>query len=392
MTERILFVDDESNVLNAIKRQLTNKFCIDTATAPQEALKAVSQNGLYAVVVSDLRMPVMDGIQFLSKVRDISPDTIRMMLTGNADMDTAIKAINEGSVFRFLTKPCTEDELINVLNNGLKQYRLVTAEKELLEKTLRGGIEVMTDLLSMANPEAFGRSLRISRTVTEIGSRLGVSDLWKLDTAAMLSQIGWLLLPSNTLIKLYDGKKLTSVETKTLNMNPKISSDLIKNIPRMEQVAEIILYQNKHFDGSGQPDDKRWGKLIPLGSRILKVAFDFDLLVAQGIAKGNAFIQMHDRAGWYDPEVMEALEKVVGLEKDFQVREVKVIELKAHMVLDQDVRSTTGQLLISRGRPLNAVALSRLRYFERNSSIQQPIRVLVPIQVKKNIPNTDKRY
>lgn len=392
MTERILFVDDESNVLNAIKRQLTNKFCIDTATAPQEALKAVSQNGLYAVVVSDLRMPVMDGIQFLSKVRDISPDTIRMMLTGNADMDTAIKAINEGSVFRFLTKPCTEDELINVLNNGLKQYRLVTAEKELLEKTLRGGIEVMTDLLSMANPEAFGRSLRISRTVTEIGSRLGVSDLWKLDTAAMLSQIGWLLLPSNTLIKLYDGKKLTSVETKTLNMNPKISSDLIKNIPRMEQVAEIILYQNKHFDGSGQPDDKRWGKLIPLGSRILKVALDFDLLVAQGIAKGNAFIQMHDRAGWYDPEVMEALEKVVGLEKDFQVREVKVIELKAHMVLDQDVRSTTGQLLISRGRPLNAVALSRLRYFERNSSIQQPIRVLVPIQVKKNIPNTDKRY
>lgn len=389
MTERILFVDDESNVLNAIKRQLTNKFCIDTATAPQEALKAVSQNGLYAVVVSDLRMPVMDGIQFLSKVRDISPDTIRMMLTGNADMDTAIKAINEGSVFRFLTKPCTEDELINVLNNGLKQYRLVTAEKELLEKTLRGGIEVMTDLLSMANPEAFGRSLRISRTVTEIGSRLGVSDLWKLDTAAMLSQIGWLLLPSNTLIKLYDGKKLTSVETKTLNMNPKISSDLIKNIPRMEQVAEIILYQNKHFDGSGQPDDKRWGKLIPLGSRILKVALDFDLLVAQGIAKGNAFIQMHDRAGWYDPEVMEALEKVVGLEKDFQVREVKVIELKAHMVLDQDVRSTTGQLLISRGRPLNAVALSRLRYFERNSSIQQPIRVLVPIHVKK-MRNPDK--
>ena len=391
MTERILFVDDEPNVLDAIKRQLANKFRIDTVTAPQEALEKVSQNGSYAVVVSDLRMPVMDGIQFLSKVRDISPDTIRMMLTGNADLDTAIKAVNEGSVFRFLTKPCAEDELISVLNVGLKQYRLVTAEKELLEKTLRGGIEVMTDLLSMANPEAFGRSLRVNRAVAEIASQLGVSDLWQLDTAAMLSQIGWLLLPSYTLLKLYDGRKLTSVETKTLNMNPKISADLIKNIPRMEQVAEIILYQNKHFDGSGQPDDKRWGELIPLGSRILKVALDFDLLEAQGISKGDALTQMYDRNGWYDLEILDALEKVVvGLEKDFQVREVKVFELKARMILDQDVRSTTGQLLISRRRQLNAVSLRRLRYFEQNSSIQQPIRVLVPIRVKK-MPNTNKR-
>jgi response regulator RpfG family c-di-GMP phosphodiesterase len=388
MTERILFVDDEPNVLNAIKRQLSNRFRIEMATTPQQALKAVTQNGSYAVVVSDLRMPVMDGIQFLSKVRDISPDTIRMMLTGNADLDTAIKAVNEGNVFRFLTKPCAEKELINVLNNGLKQYRLVTAEKELLEKTLRGGIEVMTDLLSMANPEAFGRSLRISRTVTEIASQLGESDLWKLDTAAMLSQIGWLLLPSYTLKKLYSGKKLGSVETKTLNMNPRISADLIKNIPRLEPVAEIILYQNKHFDGTGQPDDKRWGELIPLGSRILKVALDFDLLETQGITKGDALTQMHDRTGWYDPEVMEALKKVVGFEKDFQIREVKVIELKAHMILDQNVRSTKGQLLISRGRQLNAVALSRLRYFERNSSIQQPIRVLVPIQ-RSNVSNLE---
>jgi hypothetical protein len=97
---------------------------------------------------------------------------------------------------------------------------------------------------------------------------------------------------------------------------------------------------------------------------------------------------MHDRTGWYDPEVMEALKKVVGFEKDFQIREVKVIELKAHMILDQNVRSTKGQLLISRGRQLNAVALSRLRYFERNSSIQQPIRVLVPIQ-RSNVSNLE---
>ena len=389
MTERILFVDDEPNVLSAIKRQLANKFRIDTANEPQEGLKAVSQNGSYAVVVSDLRMPVMDGIQFLTKVREVSPDTIRMMLTGNADLTTAIQAVNEGSVFRFLTKPCAEAELINVLNIGLQQYRLVTAEKELLEKTLKGGIEVMTDLLSMANPEAFGRSLRISRIVTEIAARLGVTDIWRLDTAAMLSQIGWLLLPAHTLRKIYEDKDLPAEEIKTLNMNPMISADLIKNIPRMEEVAEIILYQNKHFDGSGQPEDKRWGKLIPLGSRILKVALDFDLLEVRGVTRANALEQMNDSEGWYDPEVMKALEKVIGIEKDFQVREVKIAGLKTHMILDQDVLSTKGQLVISKGRELNDIALKRLRFFAQNSNIQEPIRVLVPVQEQKDCSDAD---
>jgi response regulator RpfG family c-di-GMP phosphodiesterase len=390
MTEQILFVDDEPNVLNAIKRQLADKFRIDTVSAPQEGLKMLSQNGAYAVVVSDLRMPVMDGIQFLKRVREIYPQTIRMMLTGNADLNTAIKAVNEGSVFRFLTKPCGQKELINVLKIGLRQYRLVTAEKELLEKTLKGGIEVMTDLLSMANPEAFGRSLRISRIVTKIASRLEVSDIWQLETAAMLSQIGWFLLPTHTLRKLYDGRNLTADETRTLDINPKISADLIKNIPRMDEVAEIILYQNKHFNGSGLPDDKRWGKLIPMGSRILKVALDFDLLEARGITKGDAIARMHDQTGRYDPEVMEALENVVGIEKDFQVKKVKVFELKSYMILDEDVRSSKGQLLISKGRQLNDVALRRLRYFERNSSIEEPIRVLVPIQLQKKSPKQKK--
>lgn len=383
MTERIIFVDDEPNVLSAIKRQIADKFHIDTVNAPQEGLKAISQNGSYAVVVSDLRMPVMDGIQFLTKVREKSPNTIRMMLTGNADLETAIKAVNEGSVFRFLTKPCAAAELINVLNIGLQQYRLVTAEKELLEKTLKGGIEVMTDLLSMANPEAFGRSLRISRLVTEIATRLGVNDVWRMETAAMLSQIGLLLLPAHTMRKLYEDKDLTADETKNLNMNPMISADLIKNIPRMEEVADIILYQNKNYDGSGEPVDKRRGKYIPLGSRILKVALDFDLLEVKGVTRANALAQINENKRWYDPEVIKGLEKIIGIEKDFQIRQMRVCELKKHMILDQEVRSTKGQLLISKGRELNSVALKRLRFFDRNSSIQEPIRVLVPVQVEK---------
>ena len=381
---RILFVDDEPNVLNAIRRQLGNKFKLEIAVGPKEGLAAVKEKGPFAVVVSDLRMPLMDGIQFLAKVREMSPDTVRMMLTGNADLKAAIKAVNEGNVFRFLTKPCTEKELISVLTVGLEQYRLVTAEKELLEKTLKGGIEVMTDLLSMANPEAFGRSLRIRRYVTEIATKLMVSNLWQLETAAMLSQIGWFLLPAHTMQKLFSGKSLSPEETKTLTMNPMISADLINNIPRMEAVAEIILYQEKHYDGSGQPEDKRRGDAIPLGARILKVALDFDLLEAKGVMPGKALAELRSRDGWYDPEVLEAMEQVVGVEKNYQVREAAFSELRAHMILEEDLCSLKGQLLISKGRELNEVALNRLKLFYQNSGIQEPVRVLVPVLIEKD--------
>jgi response regulator RpfG family c-di-GMP phosphodiesterase len=389
MMNRILFVDDEPNVLNAIKRQLRNKFQFETAGSSREGLAAVNGKGPFAVVVSDLRMPLMDGIQFLSRVREMAPDTVRMVLTGNADLNTAIEAVNQGNVFRFLTKPCADDVLVKVLTIGLEQYRLITAEKELLEKTLKGGIEVMTDLLSMANPEAFGRSLRIRRYVAEIASKLMVSNIWQLETAAMLSQIGWFLLPAQTMQKLYNGQSLNPEEAKTLTMNPMISADLINNIPRMEEMAEIILYQEKHYDGSGQPEDTRRGNAIPLGARILKVALDFDLLEAKGVMRGKALAELGGRDGWYDPEVLQAMAKVIGIEKNYKVREAAFSELRAHMILDQDLCSSKGQLLISKGRELNEVVLKRLKHFSRNSGVREPVRVLIPVRIEKDMAATN---
>jgi response regulator RpfG family c-di-GMP phosphodiesterase len=293
-------------------------------------------------------------------------------------------------VFRFLTKPCDEKDLISVLNVGLDQYRLVTAEKELLEKTLKGGIEVMTDLLSMANPEAFGRSLRIRRYAVEIADKLAVTSKWQLETAAMLSQIGWFLLPAHTMQKLYTGKSLSTEETKTLMMNPTISADLIKNIPRMEEVAEIILYQDKHYDGSGQPENKCQGNAIPLGARILKAALDFDLLEVKGVMRAKALAERRDRSGWYDPQVLQAMEKVIGVERNYKVRDAVFSELRANMILDEDLRASKGQLLISKGRELNEVVLKRLKHFQQNSGIREPVRVLVPVRTEEDPAAGDK--
>src|SRR5829696_4359 len=138
MIGKILCVDDERNVLEAYQRSLRKEFHIEIATSGAEGLAAVESQGPYAVIVSDMRMPGMDGIRFLAKVKEKAPDSVRIMLTGNADQQTAIEAVNEGNIFRFLTKPCPPETLAKALSAGLQQYWLVVAEKELLEKTLSG--------------------------------------------------------------------------------------------------------------------------------------------------------------------------------------------------------------------------------------------------------------
>jgi DNA-binding NtrC family response regulator len=157
MTDKILFVDDEPAVLDGYKRMLRREFEVDTAVCGQQGLAEISNHGPYAVVISDMRMPEMNGAQFLSQVRQTAPDTVRMLLTGYSDMDAAMSAVNEGNIFRFLTKPCEKDLLGKAITAGLMQYRLVTAEKDLLENTLMGSIKVLTDVLSAVSPEAFGR-------------------------------------------------------------------------------------------------------------------------------------------------------------------------------------------------------------------------------------------
>jgi DNA-binding NtrC family response regulator len=139
----------------AMERQFRKQFEIRTAVGPVLGLQAIAEAGPFAVVVSDLRMPVMDGVEFLTRVRAISPDSVRVMLTGQADMDAAIAAVNQGNIFQFLTKPCPAATLTRALNSALEQHRLITAERELLEQTLRSSVGVLSEILSLVNPLGF---------------------------------------------------------------------------------------------------------------------------------------------------------------------------------------------------------------------------------------------
>ena len=172
--DKILFVDDESSVLSGYQRVLHREFEVSIALGGEQGLASIRTNGPFAVVISDMRMPGMNGAQFLSQVRQKVPDTVRMLLTGYTDLNAAMDAVNEGNIFRFLTKPCEKELLVKAIVSGVEQYRLVRIEKELLEKTLMGCIMVLMDVLSAASPEAFGKSRRIAHYVRHLVLKLGL--------------------------------------------------------------------------------------------------------------------------------------------------------------------------------------------------------------------------
>jgi response regulator RpfG family c-di-GMP phosphodiesterase len=377
MSERILCVDDEPNVLEGLRRGLRNRLTIDTAQGAAEALALLEQTGPYAVVVSDLRMPGMDGIRFLAEVRQRAPHTVRIMLTGNADQQSAIDAVNEGRIFRFLCKPCPSDVLAQAIGAGLEQYRLITAEQELLEKTLSGSVKVLTDVLALVNPTACGRAQRLRRTAQSLAAQMGVAALWEIEVAALLSQLGLLVLPTDTVEKLYHGKALSTEERRQFAAHPRIGSEWVRNIPRLAEVAEIIAYQEKCFDGSGIPEDDRAGAALPLGARILKVALDFDAHSLRGLTWREALTRLRERAAWYDPEVLAALHAVAGIEAHYDLRSAHVCDLTCAMIINEDVRAATGMLLVSKGQDVTPSLRARLRTFAQQSPIREPIQVLV---------------
>jgi response regulator RpfG family c-di-GMP phosphodiesterase len=380
--ENILFVDDDSNLLDSYKRQLRKQFQVLTALGGAEGLESIKKHGPFAVIVSDMRMPEMDGVQFLAKVRERAPDSVRIMLTGNADVQTAIEAVNEGNVFRFLTKPCSPEAMTKALDAGLEQYRLINAERELLENTLKASVNVLTEILSLVNPTAFGRASRMRGYVKHIAMQMKVPDLWQYEVAAMLSQIGCVTLPQSILNKIYSRKDLTYTEQKMYNSHPKVGCKLLAGIPRLDQSAHMIEGQQTFFKEYPPVSEIPRDKLaITLGAQMLKLAIDFDQLVIRAISPKGALSALQKRTGEYNPKLLEALENFEGSNVEVEFREVSLDDLEIGMVIDEHVRSENRTLLVPKGHEVTYTVLERLRNFAHGGTgIQQPIRVRVPIQ------------
>jgi response regulator RpfG family c-di-GMP phosphodiesterase len=365
-------------VLEGLALHLRRRYDVATAENGPAALKLIEAGANFSVVMSDMRMPGMDGAELLSRVRQTSPDSVRILLTGQAEMKAAIAAINQGQIFRFLTKPCAPADLLAAFDAALEQHRLLTAERVLLEQTLHGSIKTLVDVLSLTSPAAFGRANRLKSRVSELAAKLRVSDPWQLEVAAMLSELGSITLPPEVLERVHSGSTLSEAEQKMVARVPEVTEQLLQNIPRLEGVRAMLTRAAKPGRHSGPLSDDPSLHGIELGARILRIAVDFDALEAQGHAPSLCVDTMRGREGRYDPTALEAFAALYGTSTMGveQVRELPLAALKLGMIFVEDLRLTNGALLCARGYEVNPSFLERARNF-RPGSVKEPIRVLV---------------
>lgn len=366
MTKKVLLVDDEPNVLQGFKRHLRKNYDLHLAVGGAAAIEAVKNEGPFAIVVSDMQMPEMNGVELLGLVRDADEHIVRVMLTGNADQKTAVDAVNEGNIFRFLSKPCPPEILAKTLDAGLEHYRLVTAEAELLTKTLSGSVRMLTQVLSLAMPEAFGLTQEARTLAREVAKRMEIKPVWEIEMAAMLMRVGCVSLPTEIVSRYLNCKAITPEQTKLIQQSPKLGSDLVSAIPRLEGVAKLIASQND------PPNDP-----TPMASRVLRAVGDFQRLRSDG--SPLSALRRMESCSEYDAIVLECLVEVV--KSTFQSAEVLVTQLAEGMVLEENVVDLSGRILIAKGNEMHETLIHKLNALRRSGS-----GVREPIQVRKITP------
>ena len=382
MLNRVLFVDDDPQLLAAFGRAYRKRFDFHTAQSGDQGLEMIRTSPPFAAVVADMRMPGMNGVEFLAQVQTAAPDTTRIMLTGQADLDTAMEAVNKGRVFRFLNKPCDEEVLAEVVEAGIRQFELVSTERILLEQTLTGSLQVLVDLLSIFDPKLFGRAQEVKEYALDLAERIGIGRPWDLGIAALLAPIGHMAIPAELLGRRNRGDRLTIQEQEAFRTLPETGARIVANIPRLKSVSRIILYSNKDFDGDGYPMDNLKGEELPVESRILRLATDFVDEVRQRHSKTLVYERLRLAAGKYDPALLKALGQTLGQdaagEQEVPRQLLNIDELQEGMVLAGDVMSPDGKVLIPGGSRLSVLHLTRLLSLSRLCKLEEPILVEVP--------------
>lgn len=422
----VLLVDDEPNILTALKRVLRpEKLRVLTANGGQEGLELLRSESV-DVVVSDMRMPEMDGARFLEEVASRWPTTVRILLTGYADHDATVAAINKGSVFQYLSKPWEDHDILLVIRNALEK-RFLEEERLRLEQLTRAqnvelkalnenlelrvkerthelraamakleeahvalkrnyaaSVKVFSGVMEARDASLAGHSKRVAEMARSIGQvmELNEEDSQNLLFAALLHDIGKVGLPDELLAKPFS--MLPAQERAQVARHTVIGEGLLMGLAPLQEAARLIRSHHERHDGKGYPD-RLTGAHIPLGARILAVANDYDALQIGTLARQRMspveaakFIR-ENRGKRYDPEVTEAfihfLKHGVPTKKTTGARSMRASELLPGMVLARDLTMRDKLLLLSEGFHLNETLIQKIRVFER--SVGEELQIFV---------------
>lgn len=378
MNNKILCVDDEESILKGFQLNLRKDFELHLASNGAEGLEVFDREGGFALVLSDMRMPEMDGATMLSEIKKRDHEVVTVLLTGYTDFESAMSAVNEGSIFRMLSKPCPPETLTKVLRDGLDQHDLITSKRILLDQTLRGAVDALAQSLSTAKPLFFGRAQRVRRIANELAEMMKIPDAWRVDIASTFSQLAYISIPETVSEDVYYKRELPLEVRKMVKQLPEDTQRLIEKIPGLEEIGEIldklaVQHRFEEEDGSG----------LRKAASILRIALDFDYYEDQGHDRSLIVQTLKSRKDDYDPKVTECLSQLlVVAEQKFQLKELPIRKLDIGMRLAQELRLEDGFLVASCGADVDRQLLRVIRNYVScyaESPFPKKVQVTVPV-------------
>jgi len=425
----ILFVDDEANILSSLRRLFRPQgYRILIAEGGAQGLEIMA-NEQVDLVVSDMRMPEMNGAQFLEKVRADWPDTVRILLTGYAEIGDTIAAINKGQIYRYVSKPWDDNDITLIVKHALQQQSLerekflleeltqrqneeltdlnanleakveartgevkqtmlfLEAANDKLKKSFITSVRVFSNLIEMRNPRKKGHSRRVADLGRALANKMGMSPMEVQDVfvAALLLDVGKIGLSDDLLGKPLN--KLGTEELTKVTQCPVRGEMALMPLEALQSAAKLIRSHCEQYNGGGYPD-RIFGQDIPLGARILRVVDDYDTLLmgseyVSPMEVEDAASKMQEGKGKsYDPAVLEAF--LVQFAPDAVAIE-QVPELALHsrqlepgMMLSRDLMAKSGEMLLASDHKLTELIINHIRSYERMDHHPLTIYVYAP--------------
>lgn len=365
MLTSVLFIDDDGSILDSLPAALTKRLNCLFAASYDEALAVLRERPDCPVVVTELGVKGKDSLEFLRTLRTKYPRTTRLILTGRGNYSQAMKAINEGEVYRFLEKPCPQEKLTQAISDAIRVKEKQPDSQKAVRKALMGSIKALMDVLDLVHPEAVGVSRRIRERVISAAKAFGVKSIWRMEMAILLSHVGCVALPSELLVKVDTGKPLTPEERQMFAMHPKIAFNLLSNIDQLTSIALILKKQL-------QPLEKN----PPLESRILKIAIAIDRLERKGADIRSALRALGKQPEEYDPMIIKHMSSLIIGANALPSIEVSVENLEEGMIMADDLINKDGVKLLLRGQRISKASLIRLKSFHIALGILDPVHVV----------------